>query len=123
VLASGENLKQVFANAAKGMFSLITDLRKVKTTYRKEINITAPDKESLLVAWLNELIYTFDVEQLLFKKFDIIKLTDNLLRAIAWGEKVDSNRHPIKLGIKSTTYHMLEIKKNQGYHAKIFFDI
>jgi len=123
IRAYGKDLKQAFANTARGMFSLITDLRKIKTSYSREIAVDAGDKETLLVTWLDELIYLFDTEYLLFKKFDISELTESSLKAKAYGEKVDSRRHAIKIGIKSTTYHMLRIWCNGGYHIQVIFDV
>ena len=123
VTAYGTDVKQAFANAAKGMFSLITDLRKVRETTFKDILVTATDRETLLVAWLNELIYLFDVENLLCKKFNIIELGDTQLKAKVYGEKVDNTRHLIKIGIKSTTYHMLQVKHDDGYEVRVIFDI
>ncbi|OGN87853.1 MAG: hypothetical protein A2158_08350, partial [Chloroflexi bacterium RBG_13_46_14] len=109
IIAYGEDLKKAFENAASGMFSLITDLTGIVNDQTRKIDIGSPDRESLLVSWLNELIYLFDVENLIFGKFDIIYLDDNALSAIAYGEKVDLSRHEIRTGIKAATYHMLKI--------------
>ncbi len=62
IVAYGSDMKQAFANAAKGLFSIITELDDVEETGHRDIALTAPDRESLLVAWLNELIYLFDTE-------------------------------------------------------------
>lgn len=123
VIAYGKNLKAAFANAAKGMFSLITELDAVKEIEYRDINVTAADMEILLVAWLNELIYLFDVENILLKRFDINKLTDTELRARAYGEMVDKSRHKLKLGIKAATYHMLKIEKGKPNKTQVIFDI
>jgi SHS2 domain-containing protein len=123
IIAYGTDLKQAFANAAKGMFSLITDLRKISEKTYKNVSVKAADRDSLLVAWLNELIYIFDTEQLLFKKFEINGFTDTGLEASVYGEKADPHRHILKTGIKSTTYHMLQIKHNNGYQVRVIFDV
>ncbi|MBN1368002.1 MAG: archease [Dehalococcoidales bacterium] len=123
IMAYGTDLKQAFANAARGMFSLMTDLKRVRASSSREINISAADKESLLVYWLNELIYLFDTENFLGKKFEIKNLDDKNLMATVSGEKMDRTRHRIIRGIKATTYHMLEIKHNGGYQVSVIFDI
>jgi len=46
-----------------------------------------------------------------------------LLKAVAWGEKVDLKKHHIKTHIKGATYHKLEIRKNKIYSVSIFFDV
>ena len=123
IIAYGADLKQAFANAAKGLFSLITRLGGVEEALHRDIELTADDAESLLVGWLNELVYYFDAEGILFKRFDIIELNNSHLKARGYGEKADSARHELKMGVKAATYHMLKIEKNNGYRVQVLFDI
>jgi SHS2 domain-containing protein len=123
IIAYGADLKQAFANAAKGLFSLITRLGDVEEALHRDIELTADDAESLLVDWLNELVYYFDAEGILFKRFDIIELNNSHLKARGYGEKADSARHELKMGVKAATYHMLKIEKNNGYRVQVLFDI
>jgi len=123
IIAYGADLKQAFANAAKGLFSLITDLGKVKEVLHRDTELTATDEESLLVEWLNELIYQFDTEGLIFKRFDISRLDNTRLKARGYGEKVDRSRHRLKMGVKAATYHMLKVEKNDGCRVQVLFDI
>jgi len=89
IIAHGADMKQAFANAATGLFSLITELDDVKETLYRDIEVTATDEESLLVEWLNELIYQFDAKNIIFKRFDITTLNNTRLKARSYGEKVD----------------------------------
>ncbi len=123
VIAYGDDLKEAFENAAAGMFSLITDLNSIENNQTRKIDIDSTDYENLLVNWLNELIYLFDVENIIFNRFDIIRLDDNALSAVVSGEKVDLSRHEIRIGIKAATYHMLKIEKNGLYKVQVIFDI
>lgn len=123
IRAYGADMKQAFANAAKALFSLIAELDNVQEVVHRDIELTAPDRESLLVEWLNELIYLFDVENIIFKRFDIITLTNTKLKARSYGEKVDKSKHNLKTGVKAATYHMLKIERGDGYLAQVLFDI
>ena len=123
IIAYGASLNQAFANAARGLFSIITDLDDVEEALSRDIEVTAPDQESLLVAWLNELIYRFDVENILLNRFDIARLDSTRLKARAYGEKVDSSRHELKTGVKAATCHMLKVEKTNGYQVQVLFDI
>ncbi len=123
IIAYGADLKQAFANAAKGLFSLITNLDDVEEALHRDIELSADDRESLLVNWLNELVYYFDAEGILFRRFNIIELNDRHLRARGYGEKADRARHELKTGVKGTTYHMLKIEKDKGYRIQVLFDI
>jgi SHS2 domain-containing protein len=123
VVAYGADLGQAFSNAAKALFSLVTELGDVAEALYRDVELTAPDEEDLLVAWLNELIYLFDTENILFKRFEVTVL-DNRLKARVYGEKVDSSRHRLKTGVKGATYHMLGVSKgDSGCKVQVIFDI
>jgi len=123
IIAYGVDIKQAFANAARGLFSLITDLGKVKEVLHRDTELTATDEESLLVEWLNELIYQFDTEGIIFKRFEIIRLDNTRLKARGYGEKVDKARHRLKMGVKAATYHMLKVERGDGGKVQVLFDI
>ena len=123
IIAYGADMSQAFANAARGLFSLITELDDVKEVIHRDAELTATDEESLLVEWLNELIYQFDTEGIIFKRFDIIQLDNTRLKARGYGEKVDKSRHKIKMGVKAATYHMLKVDKGKGGRVQVLFDI
>jgi SHS2 domain-containing protein len=123
IIAYGADLKQAFANAGKGLFSIIASPGSVEERLHRDIELNAADEESLLVDWLNELVYYFDTEGILFKRFDIIELNNSHLKARGYGEKADSARHKLKIGVKAATYHMLKIEKNKGCRVQVIFDI
>ena len=123
VLASGDTLADVFVQAALGMVSFMSTLESIQEREVREVEVTAPDREALLVAWLNELVYLFGVEGLLFRRFEVLELDDTRLRARCHGERLDQRRHRITAEVKSATYHMLEVKKNDSWHARVILDI
>ena len=123
IVAYGASIAEAFANAARGLFSLITDTDDIAETEYRDIEVTAPDRESLLVAWLNELIYLFDAENMLFRRFDISDLGTTRLKARAYGEVADSSRHRLKMGVKAATYHMLDVSSSDGSRVQVLFDV
>ena len=124
IIAYGADVEELFSNAALALFSLITGLESIEEKMHLNLKVNSDDRDSLLVEWLNELIYLFDVEHILFNRFDIESLTHNQLKAICYGETFDPMKHKIKVGIKAATYHMLKLDKNGGgYKAQIIFDI
>jgi SHS2 domain-containing protein len=124
VIAYGADLKQLFSNAALALFSLVTDPKSIRQELQRDVKIISEDRDTLLVEWLNELIYLFDAEHILFSRFDIEKLTNDCLKASCYGENVDPLRHGIRMGVKAATYHMLKIDKDSnGYKVQIIFDI
>ncbi len=123
IIAYGADINQAFTNAARALFSLITELDDVEEILHRDIELTAPDEESLLVEWLNELICLFDTENIVFKRFDVTKLNHTQLKARSYGEKVDSSKHRLKTGVKAATYHMLKVDKGDGCKVQVLFDI
>lgn len=124
IIAYGTDMKGAFANAAYGMFSLMADLERVKEESSRYVEAEGSDRESLLVSWLNELLYLFDAEGILFKRFDILELTDTRLKADVYGEKADASRHRLGGGIKAATYHMLQVSEDDGrWRIRVIFDV
>jgi SHS2 domain-containing protein len=124
IIAYGEDISSVFINTAKGLFSLIIDPQEVSTKKHRDITVTAPDREALLVNWLNELIYLVDAEEVLFKEFDIIQITETKLQAKCYGEKINSKKHHLQREVKAATYHQLKIEQTaEGWRAQVIFDI
>ena len=123
VAAYGADLKEAFANAAYALFSLMTDIDSVGDNVRHDVAVTADNREELLVAWLNELIYLFEVNDILFSRVDIAELGDTELKAACYGEHVDPERHRMKAGVKAATYHMLRVEEGDGCRVQVLFDI
>ncbi len=122
LIAYGQTLAEAFANAAYGLFSIIAELKTVKETESRQLELSEEDPEALLFEWLNRLIYLFDVEMLLFKRFDVRDFDGRGLKATCYGEKYDSSRHQLKTEVKAATYHMLKVdsEKNQ---VQVILDI
>lgn len=124
IIAYGAELKEAFANAAYAMFTLITDLEGVKEQVYRNIQVQAEDQESLVVVWLNELLYLLDTEGIVFKRFEITGLDESSLKAKVYGEPLDAERHNIRGGVKAATYYMLRLaKENNRYSVQVIFDV
>jgi len=122
LVAYGQSLAEAFANAAYGLFSIIAELKTVKEVESRRFELDEDDAEALLFEWLNRLIYLFDVEMLLFKRFDIEDFDGHRLKATCHGEKYDPSRHHLKTGVKSATYHMLKVDKEKN-QVQVIFDV
>jgi SHS2 domain-containing protein len=58
--------KELFARAAWGMFSLITDVDAIRLAERGRIEVDASDFPTLMVKWLSELTYYHVTKHRLF---------------------------------------------------------
>ena len=122
--AYGATLEELFTNAAKAFFEAMVTLEDVSEGTERFIAVEADAPDNLLVSWLGELLYLFDTERLLFKRFQVKRIENNSLEANAWGEVFDPARHQIKTGIKAVTYHQLYVEKKDGsWEARVILDI
>ncbi len=122
LIAYGGNLAEAFGNAAYGMFSIIAELRTVREVESRQLELEGKDMEALLFDWLNNLLYFFDTDMLLLRRFDISGLTENRLQATCYGERHNPSRHRLKIGVKSATYHMLKVDRGKN-QVRVIFDI
>ncbi len=117
----GATLEELFENTAAGMFSLIVDLETLKPRGEVEVRVKAEDLETLMVNWLQELLFLHETQRLVFCEFDVaIERFD--LTGRARGEAIDKRRHDLKLAVKAVTYHRLKVDPEKGV-AEVIFDI
>ncbi len=122
--AYGSTLKELFQNAALGMFNILADLEGIKSSTEIAIKVDGIDKEELLIAWLEELLYNFYTKNIIFSEFNITELTDTDLAAKVKGRFVGENKNRLKSEIKAATRHELKIgKKDDQYETQIVFDV
>lgn len=75
------------------------------------IHCEAPDRELLLVDWLNALIFEMSSKKMVFGRFRV-ETEDNRLEGSAWGEPMDVLRHRLGVEVKGATYTALEVRES-----------
>ncbi|MBU4362317.1 archease [bacterium] len=127
IAAYGKTKREVFINAAKGMFEIIAGENKtLKENFCDKIKLEADNLEGLLFAWLNELLYLSETKLVVLNKFEIKDLSNNKIEAEVGGAKINPPSVKIEKEIKAVTYHRLEIikdEKNGLWRAQVIFDI
>jgi SHS2 domain-containing protein len=120
----GSSLEEIYRNAAEALVATMTDRRGLKPREERDITVEAPDREALLVEWLNHLLYLYDVDGFLGRDFEIRELADERLTARVRGEAFDPERHVSKTAVKAATFHHLEISPgDHGWQATVIFDL
>jgi len=115
----GKDKKELFANAMIGMFKE-AGYMATKEIAKKEVEVESTDLESLLIDFLNEVLYVGSVNKEIYQKIIYREFSDIKIRAELLGKKIKR----FNLEIKSATYHNLEIKKTKNYwQAIILFDV
>ncbi len=120
----GQDLEELFANGLYALFDNITEIERVREREEKEVSLAGENLEDLFMDWLRELLFLFATEHFLGKRVKEFSLSDFNLKAQVIGERFDKDRHPLKIEIKTPTYHLFQIKKEEGiYRARVIFDV
>lgn len=127
IRAYGSTLEELFINAAQGLLESIADVSTVGTPKQTQIEVFAESLEELMVAWLDELNFRHEVEEVFFRRVEIRKISEAPYRlvAVAYGEPVDFTKHVIYTEIKSVTYHQLIVEQlpDDRWMAQVIFDL
>jgi SHS2 domain-containing protein len=129
-LAYGGTLAELFENAALALCSLACAPEKIEEREQREIVAAGADIESLLYAWLAEILAIADGEQLLFRRVQVTSLREpkpgaaGEAHGIAYGEKFDRERHAAGTYIKAVTLHQFAVERTpEGFRARVFLDL
>jgi len=128
VEAYGTSLEEAFENAALATLNVMTELEKVEPKIEDVFDVEAPDEYALLYSWLEELLVKFELTDKLYSRFKVFSIEKTpvglKLKAKAWGELYDPEKHPSRVGIKSITYHRMEIvKKPRSVTVRFILDV
>ena len=124
VRASGANLAEAMAGAAQALFGVMVDLRGVRVRRWTEVTVRSTDVESLLVEWLNELLFRWETKGVLLRRFVVEEVSPTRLRARCGGEPYSERRHRLKLDVKAATYHQTRVLQGeQGCTAYVVLDV
>jgi len=117
-------LEGLFAEAAAGMFAAMTgELESIQPLEPFEMELSAEAIDDLLHDWLAELLYAFHSRHVLFSRFEV-DIQPSSLRATAWGEPFEPQRHHIELELKGVTYHRLKVEQDRdGWLAEVVIDV
>ena len=122
--AYGRTREELFANAALALFSLACDLATIEERDSREIETSGSEEETLLYAWLAELLAVAEAERLVFQRAEICVLEPGRIRGVAYGEPFDRSRHRIGTHIKAVTFHQLKVEQTPaGFLAQVFLDL
>jgi riboflavin kinase/FMN adenylyltransferase len=139
----GQALPDLFVGAARGMYSLMGDVDGLVATSWHTVQLEAWDLETLLVEWLNELLYLTEMEGLLCVDCRIESLRGSTGSVASSGPGVPENSLPsdtavaalraqvgtavaplTRAHIKAATFHNLALVQGEtGWSTLITFDV
>lgn len=131
VEATGPDAETVLVEAAHGLAEVIAGTtlhgHPREGLVERTFFVEAPDRESLLVAWLSELVWQFESERLLWAGGGVrLSQTEDGLRMDVGGNlaRYDPARHGGGVEVKAVTYHGLFFGPHgDGWRARVILDI
>jgi SHS2 domain-containing protein len=127
VEAYGATIGEAFSFAAKAMFEVMFDTRRVSPNLAETVDVEGTDLKSLLYSWLEELLFRFSVEGIAFShfKFKVVEKGDKLSgTGEARGEPYNRTRHGARTEVKAVTYAEMDIIDSEsGSKIRFVLDI
>jgi protein archease len=110
--------EQVFTDALAAFFELVA-LDDSGTAAQHDVALEAADRASLLVDWLQELIYLADAESFIAERAEELRLEDTSINATLVG------RHALfEPLVKAATYHGLRFEREGNtWRARVVLDV
>ena len=122
--AWGQDLEGAFTSAAHGLACLMSAQPSNKQTITRRIRIKAGSLQSLLIQFLNEIIYLEETEDFLPGAVTDLTISGYNVDATLTGDTFDPGIHNINAHIKAATYHGLEIvQSSEEVTIKVIFDV
>ncbi len=124
LLVRARSLRELFATAPRGMTALHTEIEKVRPLAARRIEVSAPNRQELLVRWLKEWLYLQNVEGFLVSSVRLANLTERLASGQGRGEKRKPGRHTAVREIKAVTYSGAAIERaGRDWLARLILDV
>lgn len=124
VRARGPSLAALFENAAAGLLDVAFDPGAVVARESRPLTAEAADRESLLLNWLQEVLWLIDGEGWLPQRVEVYKISETHVTGFARGEPRDAGRHALRVIVKAVTYHLLSVREERGaWVAEVYLDI
>lgn len=114
------SLEDLFSTAAEAMFSLTAQAVDTEPISIDDLELEGIDRETLLIEWLNELLYIHERDDVVIMDIEFKCLTNTALQASVRGVPVEE----YYAHIKAATFHNLRIDTNkEGFCTAIVFDV
>ena len=122
IIGIGNTKEEAFAEAAKCMFNVMTDVNKVRHVREFHFTVTAQREEELFVEFLNALISQSSLKDMFFSSFKV-KIKGEHLDCLYAGESI-SEKHEFKTEVKAATYSQVKVEKKNGkFHVQCILDL
>lgn len=122
--ACAPNLPALFCESARALQSIVIEEIEMPGAVEYRLLAEGDDRESLLVNFLNEVLFQLDARRVVFARFEPVSMRGTQVTVRAWGEPRDPERHRAKVIVKGVTYHQLRVwQESDRWCADVYLDI
>ena len=115
IKANGKTLTTLFIHLAQGLTELLVEDSVLSPRLMRSVRLLAPHADSLLLVWLQELLFWFSTDRFLPAEYVLDEVTTTSLRGQVYGETFDPSRHVQGREVKAITRHLLEVREQDGW--------
>jgi len=124
ICARGATREEALVAASRGLVSILVDPAPFRPVEERYFKAPGPDETAQIVNWLNEILFFFDTDGLVFAEFEIDSWTSSEITGRARGERFDIDRHEFRTAVKAATYHQFESHPtSDGWEIRVFVDV
>ena len=122
--ACAESCPKVLEEMAKGLTMMLFGESPVSTSVITKVHLREENRVELMVAWLNEVLYWCEQNNLVPVTSRIDALEEGELWATLSGEPFDQKRHHVERQVKAITYYQACLEETSGvWNAKVYVDL
>ncbi len=124
LLVRGGTMGELLVNGGHALNSVLFRKPPTARNLHRSVDVESSGGDTLLVDWLNELLYLFEVEHLVFSHFQMREVSDTHALVDCEGTRYDPSQHAAALDIKAATYHLAAVHRNgDDLEAQVILDI
>ncbi|HEY2380836.1 MAG TPA: archease [Terriglobia bacterium] len=125
ILAHGVSREEALIEASHGLVSILAKPSDFHPLEERYFKASGTDEAEQIINWLNEILFFFDTEGMVFVEFMIDSWNSDEIIGRARGERLDFDRHEFRTAVKAATYHQFESHSTAdgGWELRIFVDV
>jgi len=117
---AADSLAELFAEAGRALAEVMAGAQPPASGAEQRVSLRARDREALLVAWLDELLFLAERDKKVYGDIRIERVTGEALTATVRGAPVTE----LRTQVKAATFHDLRIVEGaDGLAATVILDV
>ena len=124
ILARGRTREEALVEASRALTAIMVNPDSLVATEERDLYAKGSDEAAQIVNWLNEILFYFDTENVVFVEYIIDSWDANEITGRARGAFVDLSQSEFRTAVKAVTYHQFQSHPTtDGWEIRVFVDV